>query len=309
MAEGAADGAKELAAISDRSCSSRRGSGGRGLVQELHEDIEQPNIAGDGGGAGAAGVRNVLRVAEPREVQAAGRKPASQLILTRQRPILRKQFVGDTHFHVVGLTREDHQRLVLGLPAEAGDGSIVAVVIEGTANADTIVSLSRVIGQQGRVVNVCHQSRAKCRCGNAEDYVVCRPRSIKAGLRQAAAAGISAAGEGEQVFYSPIGCIWVGIAELVKEKRETRLADRAVGLYEKWDGVGVAIHDPVGDHLALGIRPDIRENTGGRTGSARGRLRMTSSAGVQVEPWPQTWVVSGDGLVLVELRESALEEG
>src|ERR1700741_1210416 len=35
---------------------------------------------------------------------------------------------------------------------------------------------------------------------------------------------------------------------------------------------------------------------------------MTSSARVQVEPWSQTRVVSGYGLVLVELREPGLEE-
>src|SRR5882762_7994698 len=87
MANGAADGAKEPATISDRGCSSRRGSGGRGLVQELHENTEQRRVTGDGGGAGAVGVGSVLGVAGPSEVQAVGRKPASQLVLTRQRPI------------------------------------------------------------------------------------------------------------------------------------------------------------------------------------------------------------------------------
>src|SRR6266550_4574804 len=79
MAKGAADGPKELAAISNRGCSSRRGSGGRGLIQELHEGIEQPGVTGDGGGGGA----------------------------------------------------------------------IVAVVIEGTTDAQSVVCLGRVIGQQG----------------------------------------------------------------------------------------------------------------------------------------------------------------
>src|SRR5260370_34163675 len=56
MANGTADGAKEAAAVSDRGCSSRRGSGGRGLVQELHERIEQPDVTGDGGGGGDIGM-------------------------------------------------------------------------------------------------------------------------------------------------------------------------------------------------------------------------------------------------------------
>src|SRR5439155_24132403 len=59
---------------------------------------------------------------------------SSQLVLTRQRPVLRKQFVGDAHLHVVGLTGEDHQRLVLRLPAKTADGAIVSVVVEGAAN-------------------------------------------------------------------------------------------------------------------------------------------------------------------------------
>ncbi len=147
MTKRAADGAKEPATISDRGCSSRGGSGGRGLVQELHEDIEQTDVTGDGGGAGAVGVGNVLGVADPSEVQAVGRKPASELVLTRQRAILREQFVGDTHFHVVGLTGEDHQRLVLGLPTKTADGAIVAVVVKRSADAETIVCLGRAIGQ------------------------------------------------------------------------------------------------------------------------------------------------------------------
>src|SRR5256884_8936491 len=95
MAGGAADCAKEPAAVSDRGRSARRSSGGCGLVEELHERNEQPNVTGHCGSAGTTRVGNVLRVADPRQVQAIGGKPASQLVLTRQRPVLRKQFVGD----------------------------------------------------------------------------------------------------------------------------------------------------------------------------------------------------------------------
>src|ERR1700730_13954691 len=108
MASGAADGAKESAAIGDRSCSSRRGSGGWGLVQELYENIEQPGVTCDGRGGGAIGVGGVLGVADSSEIQAVGRKPASRLVLTRQWPVLCKQLIGDAHLHVVGLTGEDH---------------------------------------------------------------------------------------------------------------------------------------------------------------------------------------------------------
>ena len=43
--------------------------------------------------------------------------------------LLLERLVGDAHLDVVGLTREDQQGLVLGLPAEPGDRSIVAVAI------------------------------------------------------------------------------------------------------------------------------------------------------------------------------------
>src|SRR5260370_37971260 len=105
MAIGDADGGKKAATISERCWSSRRGSGGRGLVQELHERIEQPGITGDGGGGGAIGMRNVPRVGDASEVQAVGPKAASQLGLTRQRPIVFKKFVGECHFHVLVVTR------------------------------------------------------------------------------------------------------------------------------------------------------------------------------------------------------------
>src|SRR5207244_10951590 len=172
-----------------------------------------------------------------------------------------------------------------------------------------IVWLGPGIWQESLVVNVCHLSRAKRWCGNAEDDGGYRPRSIKAGLWQVAGPRISAAGNGEQVFHSAVGRVGIGRAVGVKKEWEPGFAHRTVGHDEKWDGVGAAIHDPVGDHLALGVGPDIREDTGGRAGSARCRLRMTRPARVQVEPWSQTGVVSGNRLVLVELPESGLEEG
>src|SRR5207253_4872950 len=58
MAGGAADCAKEPAAVSDRGRSSRRSSGGCGLVGELHEGNEQPNVTGHCGSAGTTRVGN-----------------------------------------------------------------------------------------------------------------------------------------------------------------------------------------------------------------------------------------------------------
>src|SRR5260370_22936443 len=68
MANGTADGAKEAAAVSDRGCSSRRGSGGRGLVQELHERIEQPDVTGHGGGGASLRRTKALPATAPTRV-------------------------------------------------------------------------------------------------------------------------------------------------------------------------------------------------------------------------------------------------
>ena len=62
---------------------------------------------------------------------------------------MRENFIGDTHLHVVGLAGKQFQRLVLRLPAEAGDGAIIAVVIESAADAEVIVGIGRLIVQQG----------------------------------------------------------------------------------------------------------------------------------------------------------------
>src|SRR5205807_1414105 len=85
-----------------------------------------------------------LGVADPSQVQAVGGKPSSMLVFAWQRPILCKQFVADAHFYIVGLTGEDHQRLVLGFPAEAADGAVVAVVVEGAAHADVVIGIGRI---------------------------------------------------------------------------------------------------------------------------------------------------------------------
>jgi len=69
------------------------------------------------------------------------------LVLARQRAILWKQFVRDAHLDVVGLTGENHQRLVLCFPAKTSDGAIVAVVVERAADPETIPSLRSQIGK------------------------------------------------------------------------------------------------------------------------------------------------------------------
>ena len=147
MTGGATDRVKQAATVSDGGRTAGRSSGGGRLVQELHEGDEQPDVTRDCRSVGAIGVRDVLRVAYAREVQAVGRKSAPEQILTRQRPVLRKQFVGDAHLNVVGLTGEDHQRLVLRFPTKPANGGVVAIVIEGAADSEIIACLCRQVGK------------------------------------------------------------------------------------------------------------------------------------------------------------------
>ncbi len=136
-----------------------------------------------------------------------------------------------------------------------------------------------------------------------EDQVVGRLRLGETGLLQAAASGVRAARDGEQVFYSAVGGVRIGITELVEEEREPRFARRAVGGDERRDGVGGSAHEPVGDHLELGV--------GGRTGAADGRLKMASGALDEVEPRSQTVVARGAvcyGLYILEAGLAVLKE-
>src|SRR6516162_294649 len=49
---------------------------------------------------------------------------------------LRKQFVGNAHLDIVGLTCEHRDRFVLCLPAEAGDGTVIAAAVGMARNAE-----------------------------------------------------------------------------------------------------------------------------------------------------------------------------
>jgi hypothetical protein len=48
--------------------------------------------------------------------------------------LLRKELIGDAHFHVISFTGKDAQRLVLRFPAEARNRSIVSAAIIRSAD-------------------------------------------------------------------------------------------------------------------------------------------------------------------------------
>ena len=85
------------------------------------------------------------------------------------------------------------QGFVLRLPAEAADRAIVAVMVECPGHADIVVEVLGLAVQQSRVVEVLDQARTKGRGGNAEDNVVRRFRSSKAGEGDTQASSFNAA--------------------------------------------------------------------------------------------------------------------
>src|SRR6185436_7257798 len=93
--------------------------------------------------------------------------------------------------------REDQQRLVLGLPAEARDRAVVAVVVGLTgygAAGNTVVRapaypeiplqprVGGLVGEDGRVGNLLDQPRAEDRRRDAEDHVAVRKLQLEVRL-------------------------------------------------------------------------------------------------------------------------------
>ena len=91
-------------------------------------------------------------------------------------PLLLKALAGDPHLDVVGLGGEEQQRLVLRLPAEPADRSVVAVPVGTAADAEGLLArrVGVLIGQDRAIENLLDQPGAKGWCGNPEDEVLVR---------------------------------------------------------------------------------------------------------------------------------------
>ena len=156
---------------------SRRGNRRR---QQAHEHGELHHVAGNlrvlREGVRAGGLRRevgrVLRVAVAAQIQAAGGQAGALLILTRQGSLVLENLVGNAHLDVVGLTREQLQGFVLGLPAEAGNGAVIAVVVERAADAEAIVGLGGLVLEERRIIDVFQQSGAEHGGRNTENDVI-----------------------------------------------------------------------------------------------------------------------------------------
>jgi hypothetical protein len=83
---------------------------------------------------------------------------------------LRKQIVGDAHFDVVGFTGENHDRFVLGFPAEARDRAIVAAAVGHAMNAERCTNFRRshVTLEDFAILNTIENSQTEQLQGNAK---------------------------------------------------------------------------------------------------------------------------------------------
>ena len=131
----------------------------------------------------------------------------------------RECLVADSHLDVVGLAREDQQRLVLRLPAEAGDRPVVAVVVGLTGDriaaqhdVGPAADAERLFGA-GRGGLVLRGSRCRESLDQARPNVGVGMRKITLLLASAprsraarcCSPGVAAAGDGEQPVHAAVG--------------------------------------------------------------------------------------------------------
>ena len=193
--------------------------------------------------------------------------------------LILEQLVGDALLDVVGLAREDEQRLVLRLPAEAGDGPVVPVAVEVPSDAE-IGSLRGGAGEPaGQLLlgGVVDEPESEGRRGNAEDDVVRGERGGEVRLtRGAGSRRIDAARDRVEPVDAAVG-------RAVRVLHETRLADRSVGKDERGHGLVASSQAIQGGESDLRIGPSHLTERRVRAGPADRRLRVAGGAAIGVE--------------------------
>ena len=195
MAAGASSLDEQVVDVLNRSRTGAADASRRRLVQEFHEGREGNNVGG---------------------TRVSGREPRfafRRAILGTARVLLPfgwEIFVGHAHFDVVSLAREDHQRLVLRLPAESRHRAIVAIGVDVAFDAEQRPHAGWVACQivpNGCIGNRFDQPRAEDGSRNSEDDIVAVGEIL---LRDHTTWGlVGAAGDGEDVVHaairSPVG--------------------------------------------------------------------------------------------------------
>ena len=188
-------------------------------------------------------------------------------------PFLLKALAGDPHLDVVGLGGEDQQRLVLCLPAEPADRSIVAVPVGTAADAEGLLArrVGVLIGQDRAIENLLDQPGAKGWCGNPDDEVLVRALGRKVLLPDVAASGLRVPGDHEEgvdhAVARPVGMV-----------PEASFPDRAVPCDERWHDI--ARESECFRHAKQGVHRRARP--------ADGRLGMAARTPHEVEAWANT---------------------
>src|SRR5205807_4496045 len=117
VADIAADGVEETAAVVDRRRAAGRGGAGGRRREKTHEHRERHGVA-QCAERRRVEVRVVLRRGVDPALRRQTKEAIATLVLAGQRAFLSEQLVADTLLDVVGLAGEDLQRLVLCLPPE-----------------------------------------------------------------------------------------------------------------------------------------------------------------------------------------------
>src|SRR5262249_32639685 len=161
--------------------------------------------------------------------------------------------------------REDDQRLVLRLPAEARDRAGVALAIFMTCDAEGGFGggLFALPGDDREVPDRFYQARAEDRSRNPEDQVVLRRGGVAIRLSDIAAGRVGSAFNRKKIVHAAVASS-VGRRIHVLEPR---FPYRSGGCDEKRQGIGRAVL-----RSYRNLRIDCR------TRSTRGRLRMAPGA-------------------------------
>src|SRR5581483_9455117 len=179
-----------------------------------------------------------------------------------------EQFIGDSHLDVGGFPGKHQHRLVLGLPAEFGDGAVIAAGIEATGNAKR--AFGRAEG--GKVVPenvlrcVLNKSFTEGGNGNTERNIVVLELGRKVRLLQGATVGrINATRDGKQVMDA-------AIRSTISVFDKARLQSRPIRFQEAWNRIACAIEIGNADLWILE-----------RTAPARHRLGVTQHTTVAIK--------------------------
>jgi hypothetical protein len=208
-----------------------------------------------------------------------------------------EDFVSDAHFDVVSLGGEEHQGLVLRLPAEPSDGAIVCVGVGSAEDAQHLLLLlvAVEIGEKRRVRNGFDQPAAIQRRRDSKHEIVFLRRPREVVLLNVAAARINAASDGKQCMDAA-----VNVLEIERE-REAR--------FPHWTIRGNERGNLVVCSLVTSVR-NLRIDE--RTAAANCGLRVTLRAAFRIEARPQTARGiangSGDGGDYLEVRLTIGEE-